>query len=72
MSGNEHLIVSIRGEIGVVQAAFYHLLPDSAKPRIKILATCPSGDLAWWLRSHLPRYFDVGDLIRNGARDAQR
>jgi hypothetical protein len=53
----------MRGEISVVQAAFYHMLPDSARGHVKIIATCPSGDLAWWLRSHLPRYFDVREII---------
>ena len=61
------MIVSICGEITLTSAAVYTLLSDRDKARVELIAVCPSVDMAVWLRSRLPRWFDVGDLIVMGG-----
>jgi hypothetical protein len=63
VSGNEHLIVSTDAGITVVPVCFYHMLPDEAKSRVNILATCPDAEKAAWIRQRLPDRFDVRDVI---------
>lgn len=64
--GREHLIVSVHGEINVVPVSVYHLLPDSVRWRVEIIATCPDGDKARWVQKYLPQYYNIGELMKLG------